>query len=85
MSWKTPLDFARANVDTIRARSHHSRHGNYPSETCGGVRVSIPEGRCAFCSTAPEPCRWCQHNAQRCTGCGLLQCNGANVQCGRGP
>lgn len=66
-------------------RSHHSKNGNYPSERATGAIVAIPEGRCAFCVTAQAPCYWCQQNARRCTGCGLLQCNGANVQCGRGP
>lgn len=65
-------------------RSHHSKHGNYPDERSTGTIVDIPDGRCAFCATCQEPCRWCQQNAKRCAGCGLLQCNGANVLCARG-
>jgi hypothetical protein len=65
-------------------RSHHSSHGNYPSERSGPAVVSkvvLPVGRCFSCKDKPAPCAWCVDLLARCPGCNLLKCNGSNVFC----
>lgn len=60
-------------------RAAGSENSNYPSETSGPLVITqaartMPAGRCGTCRNTSEPCAWCKQAAQRCDGCGFLQC-----------